>query len=190
MKKRCLHRIFLLSIRFKLPKMETATNVVRNAVAPLDFGEDNRVLGTAEYVAIEVAVSKIVRSVLKMENRSVWDLFWIHLLSVPFLGGLGAPFGDQTPLANTNDYTQALKDGARGIPAVLAAQWVYNTASRGFHVPWFGMKDLLITAGSKAITRPLTYSVRDKLPGGTAALAVIDALIQRQAEGSNIRPKA
>jgi hypothetical protein len=103
---------------------------------------------------------------------------------------LGAPFGDQTTLGTTPDYTTALKDGARGIPAVLAAQWVYNTASRGFHVPWFGMKDLLITAGSKAITRPLTYSVRDKLPGGTAALAVIDALIQRQAEGSNIRPKA
>ena len=76
--------------------METAQNVFRNAVAPVDpTGQDgaNRILGTAEYVAVEVAVSKIVRAVLKMENRSVWDLFWIHLLSVPFLGGLAAPFG-------------------------------------------------------------------------------------------------
>ena len=173
--------------------METATNVFNNAIAPVDFRAENRVLGTAEYVAVEVAVSKIVRAVLKMENRTVWDLFWVHLLSVPFMGGIGAVFGDQVPLQQgptQQGYTQTAKDGAKGIPAVLAAQWVVATASRGFHVPWFGMKDLMITAGSKIISRPLVYSVYAKLPAQASdALAVIDALIQRQALASNIRRK-
>ena len=173
--------------------METAQNVFRNAVAPVDpTGQDgaNRILGTAEYVAVEVAVSKIVRSVLKMENRSVWDLFWIHLLSVPFLGGLAAPFGDKTAIAATNSYQTAAMDGAKGIPAVLAAQWVIATASKGFHVPWFGMKDLMITAGSKIISRPLVYSVYAKLPqNAQEAFAVLDALVQRQSINSSIRPK-
>ena len=170
--------------------METAQNVFWNAAAPVNFSETNQVLGTAEYVAVEVAVSKIVRSVLKMENRSIWDLFWIHLLSVPFMGGLGAPFGDQTPLANTPDYTTAALDGARGIPAVLAAQWVIATASKGFHFPWFNMKDLLITAGSKAISRPLVYSVLNKLPeDAQAGFAVMDALFQAQVAKSNLLTK-
>ena len=168
--------------------METATNVFNNAIAPVDFRVENRVLGTAEYVAVEVAVSKIVRAVLKMENRTVWDLFWVHLLSVPFMGGLGAVIGDPVSVQATDNYTQAFKDGAKGIPAVLAAQWVVATASRGFHVPWFGMKDLLITAGSKTISRPLVYSVIAKLPAQMSdAYAVIDELIARQSLGSNLR---
>ena len=170
--------------------METATNVFNNAIAPVDFRVENRVLGTAEYVAVEVAVSKIVRAVLKMENRTVWDLFWVHLLSVPFMGGLGAVIGDPVSVQATDNYTQAFKDGAKGIPAVLAAQWVVATASRGLHVPWFGMKDLIITAGSKIISRPLVFSVYTKLPAQASdALAVIDALIQRQSLASNIRRK-
>ena len=52
-------------------------------------------------------------------------------------------------------FTTQLMDGAKGIPAVLVAQYIIDSFSKGFHAPWFNMKDLLITAGSKAITRPL-----------------------------------
>jgi hypothetical protein len=175
--------------------MDAVTNVLRNAVAPVDITQGSaQVLGTAEFVAVEVLVSKMVRSMLKMENRSVWDLFWIHLLSVPFLGGIGAPFGDIRALRDLQPqegYTKAVKDGLKGVPAVLAAQWVFNTASKGFHVPWFTIKDILIIAGSKAITRPLVYSVIAKLPPTVAeAYAVVDVLVQRQSIGSNLRNKA
>lgn len=173
--------------------MDKAWNVFDNAISPIDFRGDggvSRVMGSAEYIAIEVLVSKIVRSVLKMENRGIMDLAFIHLLSIPFLGGLSAPFGPITALAQGNQgYTQALTDGAKGIPAVLVAQWIIATSNRGFHVPWFSMKDLLITAGSKAISRPLVFSVYDKIGGLADPLAVIDELVQRQVAASNLSTK-
>ena len=78
-------------------------NVVSNAVAPIDFRKGKQVVGAAEYVALEVAVSKIVRTVLKMEHRGFLELAWIHALSIPFMGGLGAPFGKNKNLMDTSD---------------------------------------------------------------------------------------
>ena len=173
--------------------MDKAWTVFDNAISPIDIrgeGGVSRVMGSAEFIAIEVLVSKIVRSVLKMENRGILDLAFIHLLSIPFLGGLGAPFGAVQALSNSGQgYTQALKDGAKGIPAVLLAQWIIATSSKGFHVPWFSMKDLFITAGSKSISRPLAFSVYDKIGGLADPLAVIDELVQRQAAASNLAGK-
>ena len=168
-------------------------NVVSNAVAPIDFRKGKQVVGAAEYVALEVAVSKIVCTVLKMEHRGFLELAWIHALSIPFMGGLGAPFGKNKNLTDTSEeggYTAAFKDGAKGIPAVLAAQWVIATAYKGFHFPWFPMKDLLITAGSKTITRPIAHAIITSLPDDLEdGLLVIDRLVQRQVNASNLKPK-
>ena len=167
--------------------MEQVQNVLSNAVAPVDFRKPWQLIGTAEFVAVEVLVSKIVRTVLKMENRGIFELAFVHLLSIPFMGGISAPLPNTRALANTNGYGQALADGAKGIPGVLIAQWILATATKGFHFPWFTMKDLLITAGSKAISRPLVYSVIDKLPqDAQAGFAVMDALFQAQVAKSNL----
>ena len=104
------------------------------------------------------------------------------------MGGIAAPFGNVRAIGATGGYGQAAVDGAKGIPGVLIAQWILATATKGFHFPWFNLKDLLITAGSKAITRPLIYSVIDKLPGeAQAGFAVMDALVQNQVAKSNLR---
>ena len=42
---------------------EQAQNVLSNAIAPIDIRKGKQVVGAAEYVALEVAVSKIVRTV-------------------------------------------------------------------------------------------------------------------------------
>ena len=78
--------------------MESAQNILSNAVIPLDFRRDRQLIGTAEYIAAEVLVSKIIRTVLKMEDRPITELAFVHLLSIPFLGGLAAPFGDQASI--------------------------------------------------------------------------------------------
>ena len=183
----------LEKISWKLSKteMESAQNVLSNAVIPIDIRRDGQLIGTAEYVAAEVLVSKVIRSVLKMENRNILDLAFVHVLSIPFLGGLAAPFGDQASISDASaGYTKALTDGAKGIPAVLAAQWVLATASKGFHFPWFTMKDLLITAGSKAITRPLVYSIVDKIGGmGQEGFMVMDQIFSNQVANSNLKYK-
>ena len=168
--------------------MEQVQNVISNGIAPVDFRKGKQLIGTVEYVAAEVLVSKIVRTVLRMENRGIFELAFVHLLSIPFMGGIAAPFGTIRNVHTTNGYGQAAVDGAKGIPGVLIAQWIIATSSKGFHFPWFNLKDLLITAGSKAITRPLIYSVIDKLPiDAQAGFAVMDALVQNQVAKSNLR---
>ena len=170
--------------------MDQVTKVFNNAVAPIDVRNGIQpLIGSVEYVAIEVAVSKIVRSVLKFENKGIMELAWIHALSLPFMGGLSAPFGSPALVGQSGSYTQAFKDGAKGIPAVLAAQWVIATAQKGFHFPWFSLRDLMITAGSKTLSRPLTYALIDKIGGLADPYAVIDQLIQRQASASTILRK-
>lgn len=167
---------------------QSVKNIFSNALAPLDFNKTGRLIGTAEYVAAEVIVSKIVRSVLRMENRGIMELALIHLISIPFLGGVGAPFPAQASITNqAAGYGRAVADGAKGIPAVLVAQWILQTAYKGFHFPWFSMKDLLVTAGSKTITRPIVYSFAAKLPTNMAdGLRVIDELYARQRQVSNL----
>ena len=164
-----------------------AWNVIDNAIAPVDFRNTGQLIGTAEYVAVEVLVSKMVRTILKMEDRGIGELAAIHVLSIPFLGGAGAPFGPIAPFSGQNSYQQALMDGAKGVPAVLLAQWVLATSTKGFHLPWFSIKDILVTAGSKAISRPLVYSIIDKLPVGVEGFAVMDELVNRQVGASKIR---
>ena len=168
--------------------MDAVKNVFNNGIAAVDFRKAKQLIGTVEYVAAEVLVSKVIRAVLKMENRGIFDLAFIHLLSIPFMGGIAAPFGNVRAIGATGGYGQAAVDGAKGIPGVLIAQWIIATASKGFHFPWFNLKDLLITAGSKALSRPLVYSVSDKLPNDAAAgFAVMDQLFQNQVAKSNIR---
>lgn len=177
------------SLRSNQNRMEGVQNVLSNAFAPVDIRKGKQVVGAIELVVVEVAVSKIVRAILNMENRGIFELAFIHLLSIPFLGGVGAPFGPQgSVVANQEGYTGAFKDGAKGIPGVLVAQYIVNTAYKGFHIPWFNFKDLLITAGTKTITRPLVYSVAAKLPEAMAdGFLVLDALINRQVASSNLK---
>ena len=115
--------------------MEQAQNVLSNAIAPVDFRKAKQLVGTVEYVAAEVLVSKVVRTVLKLENRGIFELAFVHLLSIPFMGGIAAPFGNVRAIGATGGYGQAAVDGAKGIPGVLIAQWIIATASKGFHFP-------------------------------------------------------
>ena len=71
--------------------MESVQNVISNSVAPVDIRKPYQAYGTAQLVAVEVLVSKIIRSILKMENRGIAELAFVHLLSIPFMGGIGAP---------------------------------------------------------------------------------------------------
>ena len=167
--------------------MDSVQNVVSNAAVAVDFRKPYQLYGTVSLVAVEVLVSKIVRSILKMENRSITELAFIHLLSIPFMGGIAAPFGAGSDIRNTADYATAVKDGAKGVPGVLLAQWVVNTAYKGIHFPWFNLKDLMITAGSKTLTRPLVYSIIDKLPADVQmGFDVLDNLFRAQIAGSNL----
>ena len=163
-------------------------NILANVVLPFDFRRTKLLLGSLEYIAFEVVVAKMVRKLIKADNVGWAKLGYIHALSLPFMGGAAGFFNeqegytgpkreDQKPVA----FTDQLMDGAKGIPAVLLAQWILDSFSKGFHAPWFNMKDLLITAGTKALTRPLIGFIFTYLPEAAQDnLLVVDEMIKRQ----------
>ncbi len=133
-------------------------NVFDNAIEPFNFyqNEKEQGLGAIQIVAFEVLVSKLLRWGLKMEQRTVADLAIVHAVSQGLIGGMANILGDPIdPLDGNNKAMDALKDGAKGIPGLFAAQYVVNTAASGLHFPKFTMKDMLITGAAKAFTRPL-----------------------------------
>ena len=81
-------------------------------------------------------------------------------------------------------------DGAKGIPAVILAQWILESFNKGFHAPWFNIKDLLITAGTKALTRPVIGFMLEYLPEDAKNnLLIVDEMIARQHFRSNLKSK-
>ena len=173
-------------------------NVAKNIIVPIDPRRTKQLLGSLEYVAAEVVVAKIVRKIIKADTKGWLELAYIHTLSLPFLGGLGAFFENQKDYAGQDPDTgkaigvaTQLMDGAKGIPAVLLAQYILESFAKGFHVPWFNLKDLLITAGTKAITRPVVGFVYKYLPENAKEnLQIVDILISRQREISSLKSES
>ena len=163
-------------------------NILMNIDLPYDFRRTKLLLGSLEYIAFEVVVAKMVRKLMKADNLGWLRLAYIHALSLPFMGGAAGFFDEQEGYTGpkTKDqkpvgFTDHLMDGAKGIPAVLLAQWILDSFAKGFHAPWFNMKDLLITAGTKALTRPLIGFIFTYLPEAAQDnLLVVDEMIKRQ----------
>ena len=159
--------------------MENIPNIAKNAVLPFNPMRGLLAGGAVEYVAVEVIVSKVLRKLLKFEDKGFLELTYIHALSLPFLGGASGFVDPNGPYTAT--YMDNIKDGAKGIPAVLLAQWIVATFSRGFHIPFFSMKDVLITAAAKTLSKPLVKTVFKSLPEDMAsAFNVLGEMTKRQ----------
>ena len=158
-------------------------NIALNAVLPVNPMKGMLVAGSAEYIAAEVVVSKFLRKLMGWQDKSFFELAYIHAVSLPFLGGAGsfaAPAGSYT-----EGYVSQVTSGAKGVPAVLLAQWVVETCFKGFHVPRFSMKDVFITAASKSLTQPLISIVFKNLPADMAsALNVVGEMARKQNAGA------
>ena len=170
------------------------TNVATNVITPFDPRRTKQILGSLEYIAAEVVVAKIVRKLIKADTKGWAELAYIHALSLPFMGGAAGFFDENQDFEGVNKegkkvgFTDQLMDGAKGIPAVLIAQYILESFTRGFHAPWFNMKDLLITAGTKAITRPIVGFVYTYLPTNAQDnLRVVDELVKRQRDKSTLK---
>ena len=176
------------------------SNVFWNVLQPYNFNYDNQLAGSATIIASEVLVGWVIRKVMKAP-KPVLEMCYIHALSLPFLGGLAGyqetpPFRTSVPGETkdgdkkTQGYTHQLAAGAKGIPAVILAQYIVNSFTSGFHVPWFNMKDILITAAAKAITAPLLFAVSESMPETLAdGLDVMQQLVELQAAQSTLNGK-
>ena len=163
-------------------------NILTNIDLPYDFRRTKLLLGSLEYIAFEVVVVKMLRKIMRADNLGWARLSYIHALSLPFMGGAAGFFDENNGYTGPRQkdqkevaFTDQLMDGAKGIPAVLLAQWILDSFAKGFHAPWFNMKDLLITAGTKALTRPLIGFIFTYLPEAAQDnLLVVDEMIKRQ----------
>ena len=174
--------------------MSDYTNVVTNVITPFDPRRTALLMGSLEYIAAEVVVAKVIRKIIRADNKGWLELAYVHALSLPFMGGTAAFFNQQAGYTGVDldgkavGFTTHAMDGAKGIPAVLVAQYIIASISKGFHAPWFNMKDLLITAGSKAVTRPLIGFIYKYLPQDAADnLDVVEHLVRLQREASSLK---
>lgn len=141
---------------------DSVQNVFFNAILPYDIRRQQLVVGCAQLVAIEVVVAKLIRKILGMGNRGVLELAAVHAVSLPFLGGVGGFFAPNGGLGGEK-FTDSLWAGVQAVPAVFLSQYIINTGASGFHVPKISFKDVLVTAASKAVSRPLIVLAYPKL---------------------------
>ena len=164
------------------------TNVLNNTILPLDIRKPDLVGGSLQLIVVEVLIAKVIRKVLNMGSRGVMELAFIHAVSLPMMGGFSAMFG--APQKYGMDTMQAFKDGAKGIPAVFAAQYITNVANKGFQIPKVSVKEILVTAASKMLSKPLINVMYDKLPKAVKDNFEIQQMMEmKQAAASNLLMK-
>ena len=164
-------------------------NIGTNVIAPVDWNVQSLIPGTMTVIASEVLFEYIIRMFMKA-RKPVLDLVYIHALSTPFLGGLqftkpSMRISQVSEDGKANGYFEQIMSGAKGIPAVILAQYVVSSFTSGFHVPWFNLKDILITAAAKAVTAPLLFALSESMPESLAdGLDVMQQLVELQAASS------
>ena len=121
-------------------------NIFKNMASPFSSGK--AIKGSISYVALEVLVSKLLRKIMQMDNKSWAELSVVHALTLPILGGVGAAFNgnDNQPTRGYGAKKMAthVKEGAKTVPALFTAQYVYNTYCHGLGLHFWSVKDALV----------------------------------------------
>ena len=164
------------------------SNIFKNAILPLDFRKGKVVQGTLVYVAAEVLVSKLLRKIMKADNKGFMELAAVHTVSLGLMGGTTAVF-DKKEGWGSKEFSKKIKGGAMGIPALFVAQYIYNTFGKGFHMPFWSMRDALIMAAAKILTRPLLAMVYDKSKFTQNALDAQQLAEDMQVRASSFKSK-
>ena len=164
-------------------------NVIKNAFAPFSSGKAMK--GSISYVALEVAVSKLLRKVMGMDNKSWTELCVVHALTLPILGGVGAALNgsDVQPTRGYGAKKSAIhiKEGAKTVPALFTAQYCYNTYCHGLGLHFWSVKDALVMATAKILSRPIAAKLYSKSKFFQNAFDSIQLLHECQALQSNLR---
>ena len=165
-------------------------NVFRNAVDPINPQKPKVVQGTVIYVALEVAISKLLRKIMSADSKSIAELAIVHTASLGIMGGVGTALNN--PRESVNPYgakkiMRHVNQGAKGVLAVFLAQYIYNVFFYGPASSFFSMKDALIIAAAKILTRPIASKLYDKAKFIQNGLDAQQMLEEAQGVASNFR---
>ena len=167
---------------------DSFTNLLETAVIPIDLRKAEVVFGAAEYVFFEVFTHWMLMNLFKFEKRSLVELAAIHSVSLPFIGGLGAFTNFPHALGYEAPWGDILTDGAKGVPAVFAAQYLVNTALKGIHAPSIRFNEVLTTIAAKILSRVLLAGGYYQFPPFFRTnLDILDGAFARQFLGSSLK---
>ena len=171
------------------------TNAAWNVLEPFYVSTQ----GVVTYVAIEVLVGQLVRTVMGLPYNWM-ESAEIHTLSVPVIGALN--FGDPlSALARQADakiqgkkedikYFEELAGGAKGVPGVIAGYLASQFMRQGFKIPSFANPTFTALIAGKILSRPITKGLFEMLPDqAQGKLEVLNALMNRHRAIAQI-PKA
>ena len=153
------------------------SNALWNIAEPLYV----TVEGSVEYVAIEVLVGQLVRTLMGMKRHWI-ESAEIHSFSLPMLGPLniGAPLGDFAGKDDKVKYADEITEGAKGVPGVIAGYIAREFLHNGLRIPGFANKDFLALIVGKILSRPVTQAIFSMLPNtAQGSLKVLQALFNR-----------
>ena len=128
--------------------MNAAKDALWNSVAGL--ADKDIIPDTLVTVGQETVFSKIIRKMLKRDNKSWMELAVFSLLTRQTDGGLGAWYGYRKN-ANEAGFSDVLMDAIRPVLSCVFCNYVLRVGEMGFHNPvkTFGFMDLLIMLASK-----------------------------------------
>lgn len=164
-------------------------NIIKNALNTLNPMTPKVLQGSIIYVALEVAVSKVLRKIMRADTKSYTELAVVHSMSLGFMGGTSVALnnpGSIGTLYSDKRMLKHVKQGAKGIPALFIAQYVYNTFFYGFGLTFFSMKDALIMGAAKILTRPIAAQLYKRAKFVQNGLDAQSSVEQAQMVGSNL----
>ena len=134
----------------KEPWSDTIGRVVWNLTAPVTDDGGGIIKGTGIKAGQEVIYSKIIRKILKADNKSWMHLVLFSLVTAAFDEGLGAWWGDHK-FPDDQGVMDVLKEFPRPVLSCLAVNYVFASTSLGIHNPLksIGFKELLIMLAAK-----------------------------------------
>ena len=168
---------------------ENFMNILETAAIPIDLRKSEVVFGAAEYVFFEVFTHWMLMYFFKFEKRSFMELTAIHTVSLPFIGGMSAFVEFPHDMGYEAPWGDVIQDGAKGVPAVFAAQYLVNTALKGLHAPSIKFKEVLTTAASKVLSRVLLAGGYNLIPAGFFRnnLDILDVAFAKQFMASRLK---
>jgi len=133
---------------------------VANKATPIRWGAlGDDAIGALEHVTPEVLVSWVLMKMMGKKPEGIFTIAMAHGLSIPFIGGLGTWL--ETHAKIEANYTEQLKSGAAGVPAVYIGYYLAGIfqGENIFRFTKMQIWDIVLLTVSKIITRPIVTSL-------------------------------
>ena len=129
---------------------ENITEVFKNSYAP--YNGIDQIVGTTYFVLVETIVETIVRRLVS-KRIPMTDVASALMLGKAFEGMFY--FGEDPEEPGEQKIQDAALSGAQTAPGQFVGQYLLSIFQKGFTMPSFDLVDMLVTVGSKTISRPV-----------------------------------